>query len=410
MGTLTRALPTGASGTAPTFTSVSGQRGTNTDSTSKRPDISEDMITYRNYRTPITSNVMLSNKFGSKPSGNTYFQWMETSLLPATDTLTVTGSSSTEDNVTVGDSTLYQVGTMFVVDSTGEVYVVDSIASSEIDVTLIGGGTMTALTTATIHFLGTVFEQGSNSATAKSVNKAYRYNYMQIFKTSVHETESQQASDEYGANDWDMQKLNRWDELKEHFELAFIRGQRSAPATGLTGSFYQSYTGGCFDSSAGFIATYFKYNGTAPSEDWFFNTLLPGAFKQGSDTKTMYAGSAVVSAISAYSRNKDRMVTTVDETVFGKKITNVFSDFGNLEVRWHPMFDGDYFSKQALILDQQMGKIKYRYLSANGKSRDFQWRDYTDYYKQADSRKGEWLVEAGFQLEGNEFHSIVTPA
>jgi len=410
MGTITRTLPTGASGTAPTFTSVSGQRGTNTDSTSKRPDISEEMITYENYRTPITSDVMLSNKFGSKPSGNTYFQWMESTLLPATDTVSWTGTSTSEDNITVGDSVLYQVGTKFVVDSTGEVYVVDSIDSSEIDVTCVGGGTMTVASSETIHFLGDVFEQGSNSATAKSVSKAYKYNYMEIFKKAVHETESQQASEEYGPNDWDMQKLNRWKELKETFEMQFLHGVRVAPATGLTGSFYQSYSGGVYDTTAGYIATYFKYSGTAPDEDWFFNTYLPGAFKKGSDVKTLYAGADLVSAIDGYSRSKERMITTVNETTFGKKTLNVFSSFGTLIVKWHPMLEGTTFAKQGVCLDTKAGKIQYRYLSGNGKSRDFQWRDYTDYYKQADSRKGEWLVEAGFQIEGNEYHNLIEPA
>ncbi len=410
MGTITHKLPSGATGTDPTFTSVSGQRATNTDSTSKRPDISEEMITYENYRTPITSDVMLSNKFGSKPSGNTYFQWMESSLLPATDTVTWTGTSTTEDNITVGNSDLYQVGTKFVVDATGEVYVVDSIASSEIDVTCVGGGTMTVASGETIHFLGDVFEQGSNSATAKSVSKAYKYNYMEIFKKAVHETESQQASEEYGPNDWDMQKLNRWKELKETFEMQFLHGVRVAPTTGLTGSFYQSYSGGVYDSSAGFIATYFKYSGTTPDEDWFFDTYLPGAFKKGSDVKTLYAGADLVSAIDGYSRSKERMITTVNETTFGKKTLNVFSSFGTLIVKWHPMLEGATFAKQGVCLDTKAGKIQYRYLSANGKSRDFQWRDYTEYYKQADSRKGEWLVEAGFQIEGNEYHNCIEPA
>ncbi|MBE3116683.1 DUF5309 family protein, partial [Candidatus Bathyarchaeota archaeon] len=309
------------------------------------------------------------------------------------------------------DYTLYQLGTKFVVDSTGEVLVIDTaVSSATVCVTKVGTGTITAATTATVHFMGNVFEQGSNSAIAKSVSKAYRTNYLEIFKTAVQETESQQASDEYGPNDWDMQKLNRWKEMKEHVEFNFLRGIKVAPATGLTGSFYQSYTGGCFDSAAGFIATYFKYSGTAPDEDWFFNTYLPGVFEKGSDQKTLYAGSVIVTAISGYSKNQDRMTTTVSETTYGKKITNIFSDFGNLEVKWHPMFSGDTFSKEGLVLDKSSGKIQYRYLSANGKNRDFQFRDYTDYYKQADSRKGEWLAEIGFQIEGNEYHSILQPA
>lgn len=409
MATITRALPTGAEGTAPTFTAVTGQRATNTDSASKRPDVSEEMITYENYRTPITSDVMLSNKFGSKPTGNQTFSWMETTLLPPTDTVSYAGGSNTA-TMTPATPDLWQLGAKAVIDETGEVIVVSTHSATTPTVTRLGGGNLTTTENATVHFMGNVFEQGSNSATAKSVSKAQRTNYLEIFKHAVQETESQQASDEYGPNDWDMQKLNRWKEMKEHVELNFLRGIKVAPATGVTGSFYQSYTGGCFDSDAGFISTYFKYTGNSPDEDWFFDIYLPGVFAKGSDTKTLYAGSAVVSGISGYSRHKDRMATTVSETTYGKKITNVFSDFGNLEVKWHPMFDGAVFSKEGLVLDKNAGRIQYRYLSANGKSRDFQFRDYTEYYKQADSRKGEWLAEIGFQIEGNEYDSILQPA
>jgi hypothetical protein len=409
MGTITRTLPDGATGTAPTYTSVSGQRATNTDSTSKRPDISEEMITYENYRTPITSDVMLSNKFGSKPTGNQTFQWMESCLLPITDTVSYTGGGATA-TMTPANPSIWQLGTKAVVDAFGEVIVVSTASDTTPTVTKVGSGTLTTAASHTVHFMGNVFEQGSNSAVAKSTSKAFRSNYTEIYKTAVQETESQQASDEYGPNDWDMQKLNRWKEMKEHVEFNFLRGVKVAPTTGLTGSFYQAYSGGCFDSAAGFIATYFKYSGTTVDEDWFFQTYLPGVFDEGSDMKTLYAGSAIISAISGFSRNKDRLVTTVDETRYGKKITNIFSDFGNLEVVWHPMFSGAVFSKEGLVLDKSAGKIQYRYLSANGKNRDFHFRDYTDYYKQADSRKGEWLAEIGFQIEGNEYHSILQPA
>jgi len=54
---------------------------------------------------------------------------------------------------------------MFVVDATGEVLVVDSIASSQIDVTKVGSGNITAQASAsTVHFLAPSFEEGSVSA------------------------------------------------------------------------------------------------------------------------------------------------------------------------------------------------------------------------------------------------------
>src|SRR5574343_1356970 len=245
MGSFNPSTPAGASGTMPTFTSVSGSRATSNVGSSARPDVSEEMITYKNYRTPIVSRL-LTSKFGSKPTGNQEFKWIESSLLPNTDTVTLSGGAASEDNITVGDSTLYQVGTKFVVDATGEVLVVDSIAGAQIDVTKIGSGNITAGTNVGIHFLGTVFEQGSNSATAISVNKSFPYNYAEIHKKAVQVTGSQKATVEYGPDDWNEQKLNRFDELKDELEQSFIHGIRDTDTTGLNGSFAQYYSGGVF--------------------------------------------------------------------------------------------------------------------------------------------------------------------
>lgn len=410
MATLTRTLPTGATGTAPTFTEVEGSRVTSgsTGLTEARPDINEDMIVYENFRTPISSYI-LADKFGSKPTGNQYFQWMETALLPATDTISFTGGSTTA-TATPGDATLYQLGTRFVVDRTGDVCVVSTDAATP-TITKVGSGNLTTAAGDTIHFMGTVFEQGSNSSTAVSVDKAFRYNYTEIHKKAVQETGSRKATVEYSTNDWDLQKLNRWAEFKESdMEYSLIFGVRDADATGLTGSYYQYYSGGLFDSTAGFISTYWGYDGTAPSEGWFFNTLMPGIFLLGSDRKTLLVGSAFMSALTGFSKDKLTLNTEISQDGYGKRTATIFSDFGTLDVKWHPMLSGSTFSQYGIVLDLIKGKLSYRHLSGNGENRDIQFRDYREYYKQADSEKGEWFGEFGWQIEGNEYHHIIKPA
>jgi len=407
MGTFTNAKPDGASGTGTSFTSVSGARSTsNVSSSAAVRDVDEALVTFEPYQTPILTHL-LTSKFGKKPTGNQKFEWMTSSLLPRVDTVTLSGGAANEDNITVGDSTLYQVGTKFVVDSTGEVCIVDSIASSQIDVTKVGSGNITAAASKTVHFMGDAFEQGSSSATAVSANRDFPYNYVEIIKRAVHETESQQATQEYGPEDWNRNKLAGMSTFKMDVEMSFLKGIRST-GTGLqNGSHTQFYAGGVFDSSANFISTSYAYIGNEPGEDWFFDTFLKGLFSRGSSRKRLYAGANLVIAINDFSKVKQQ--TKVEESVYGVDIQRIKCPFGVLELAWHPMLDGDVFSKQGVALDLGMDYVKYRYLAANGKNRDLKFRSYP-HFEEQDSRKGEWICETGIQLSGDEYHAIIQPS
>lgn len=409
MGTFNPVLPSGATagGTTPSYTSVSGVRATDSVGASAAiREVQKAMIIQEPFQTPMLT-WMLSNKLGKKGTGNPKFEWIYSSLLPRNDTVTLAGGAASEDNITVGDSTLYQVGTKFVVDATGEVLVVDSIASSQIDVTRIGTGNITAGTSTTVTFMGDVFEQGSASATAKSVNKNFEYNYVEIFKKAVHANESQKSNVEYGDTDWDMQKLMRMKEFKLDLEENLLHGVRDTDTTGLQNATnIQYYSGGIFDTAAAFIYTYYNHAGDTPSEAFFFNTFLKGLFSRGSNRKRLYAGANLVQAINDYSKVKQQ--TKVSEKEYGVDIQRILCPFGMLELVWHPMLRGSVFGSYGIALDMGISNLKYRFKSGNGINRDVQYRDYVQFEEQ-DSQKGEWIGEIGWQIEGNEEHGIIKP-
>ena len=409
MATFTNSKPTGATGTGQTFTSVSGSRATsNVGSSAAIREVQQAMIEYEPYQKPLLTKL-LSSKLGKAPTGNQKFEWIESSLLPMTDTVTLTGGAANEDNITVGNTDLYQVGTKFVVDATGEVVIVDSIASSQIDVTRVGTGNITAAAAGSgIHFLGESFEQGSASATAKSVNKNFPYNYVEIFKASVQETESQQATAEYGPNDWNRNKAARMREFLLKIEANLIHGQRSSATGYQNAAFTQFFTGGIYDTEGDFITTQYAYTGSAPDEDWFFGTFLKGLFAKGTNKKRLYAGSDLVQAINNYSKVKQQ--TAVSDKEYGVNIRKIECPFGQLELTWHPMLDGTTFANQGFALDFGMGDaVRYRYLSGNGKNRDLKWREYVE-FQEDDSRKGEWIGEIGLQISGDEYNATIKPA
>lgn len=389
------------------YTDVSGARGTsNVGPVAAIRDVQESMITFKPYQTPILTKLM-SEKARKKSTFNQTFEWMFSALLPRTDTVTLAGGASSEDNITVGDSTLYQAGTKFVVDATGEVLIVDSIASSQIDVTKIGSGNITAGTVATVHFLGDSFEQGSSSATAKSVNKERAYNYTEIQKRAVHLTRSQKATAEYGGQDWDRNKLDRMEEFKFNLEMSLLKGIRGSGTGVQNGSFTQYQSGGMFDTTAAFIYNNYQYSGSAPSESWFFNTFLKGVFAKGTSRKRLYAGSNLIQAINDYSKVKTQ--TKVEATEYGVDIQKIKCPFGMLDLVWHPLMDGDVFANQGVALDMGIDTVKYRYLAGNGENRDLNFEEF-DYVKESDARKGQWIGEIGWEIQGNEYHGLITQA
>ena len=408
MGTFSNPQQSGETGTKPSYTDVSGARSTsNVGSSAAIREVQEAMITYEPFQTPML-NKLMSSKFGKKPTGNQKFEWMESSLLPRIDTITLTGGAASEDTVTPGTIDLYQVGTKFIVDSTGDVCIADTKASTTINVTKVGSGNITAVTGATIHFLGDSFEQGTSSATAKSVNKNFVYNYCEIFKKSVNVTESQAATVEYGPQDYLRNKTDRMAEFKLDIEANLLWGVRSSATGYQSGANTQFFTGGFYDSTAAFVGSQYVYPVGAVSEDYFFKTFLRGAFAKGKNVKTMYAGSSLVNTISNFSAVKQK--TQVQDDTYGYKITKITHDFGLLNVVWHPMLTGTY-AGDAILLDDAPGRVMYRYLAGNGKNRDLNFFDYTNpLYQETDQEKGEWKGEIGWQIEGNEYHALLKQA
>lgn len=388
-----------------TYTSVSGMRATDSvGSSAAIRDVQKAMVTFQPYQTPILTRL-LSTKTGKSPTGNVKFEWAYSTLLPRTDTITLAGGSTSEDTCAVGDSTLWYVGAVFVVDSTGEVLVCDT-ASTTVNVTKVSSGNITAAVSATVHFLGGSYEQGVASATAKSVNKNFEFNYAQIFKKSVHLSRSQAAMVEYGENDKMRNKRDRMQEWKLDMEAsALFAATKTVPAGYQVGSHIQYFTGGIFNGSGtnAYINTSDSTAIGSVTEDYFFNTILKNAFAKGTAKKRLYAGAGVINKIDGFARANLRTAPIVKE--YGVSIRSITCNYGELEVAWHPMLDGTVFANWGVVLDLGGDYIKYRYLAGNGENRDMQFEEF-GYLQEADQYKGQFIAECGWQIEGDEYHSL----
>lgn len=391
------------------YTGIAGTRATsNVGASAAIRDVQKAMVTFQPFQTPILTKLM-SEKTGRKPTGNYKFEYAYSTLVPRTATVTLAGGAANEDNITVNDATLFAVGTMFVVDSTGEVCVVDSIASSQVDVTKVGAGNITAVSGATVRFLAPSFEEGSVSATSISVNKNFEYNYTQEIKKSVTMTGRQTAMVEYGDEDWMRNKRDRMQEWKMEIEYTLLFGRTYLMATGIAGSLQQTFTGGLFFGSGN--NSYINGSDSTAlgsiDETYFFGTLAKNIFAKGSNKKRLYCGSAIKNKISSFSRAN--LLTKVGDSEYGVDIRKVETDFGILEVAWHPMLTGDKFSSWGAVLDLEGDFIKYRFLNGNGVNRDFRFVDYPQ-YEENELKKGEWKADIGWQIEGDDYHYLVKAA
>ena len=254
------------------------------------------------------------------------------------------------------------------------------------------------------------FAEGSAAATANSTQGTFPYNYCQIIKEAVDMSGTQMATDNYGGSDWVNQRLKATKQWKLDMERAWIFGDRGINTTA---GGYIRYTGGLLDDTSGSmgIADWSQFSGAAdgdsvPDEAWFFKTFLKTLFAKGSNEKIMLCGASLLQGIADYSKVKQQ--TAISEKEYGVDVRVIFCNFGRLKLIWHPMLEANY-ANWGIAIDRN-DYMKYRFLSANGVSRDMQYQTnlQTAGY---DERKEQYLAEVGFHLAGGSqgVHRVLYP-
>lgn len=201
--------------------------------------------------------------------------------------------------------------------------------------------------------------------------------------------------------------MDRMAEFKLNVERNLLHGIRSSGTGMQNGSFTQFYAGGIFDSTANYIPAHYAYSGAVPTETYFFETFCKGFFSKGTARKRLYVGANVKIGITNYSKVKQQ--TRQEEKEYGIVVRKIDSDFGVMEIVWHPMLDGTVFTKRAIGIDMGRDFLKYRYLAGNGKNHDVNFYDYP-HFEESDQRKGEWKCEIGFEFQNGENNAILEPA
>ncbi len=366
----------------------------------RRIDLTGKILRLEPDASPLTciTRLMKNNKMATN---NVQFQWVEQERLTRFDSIPL-ATTNVQTSIAVTTGALFGVGTLIKVPRTGEVMEVTAVTGNNLTV-VRGIGTSAAATNAAepLYILGRAAEEGGISLQPIANDPTSLTNNTQIFKRSVEISGS--AGSEANItqpHDWAFQHETEAMEHLLDMETSFMFG-KPGTATSVNGKPVR-YTGGVLH-----FASQNGVNAGGVLTEAGFETFLRGAFRYGSDKKTLFASPLLVSVLNSFSQTK--LNTRVGEDTYGVAITQWVSPHGTINIVKHNLLEGATWGGYGVLLDMGRNNVSYRYLDGGGPlgSRDTKLLR----NRQANDRDGqldEWITEAGLQFGQSKTHAVLT--
>lgn len=375
------------------MTIVNGMRTTKNINQDRRVvDMSKSIALLQPSKAPL---ITLTKRLATETTYNPIFHWLEDDLVARWDAVNQVDETAVSTSVVVDNGDLFNVGDIIKVPRTGEVMRVTAISTNTLTVVRGYGTTAAALLVDNdpLVIIGNAFKEGSLAATPKTGLTSTVFNYTQIFKTSVQVSKTQEASKLYGGSDRTYQRKKKGIEHATDLERAAWFGEKSET---VNGEEIIRTTGGVLSFIESTSTVYDASN--ALTEDNFEKEFLENLFRYGSDKKTMFCSSRVISVINSWGRNK--LETVVGEDTYGLSIMKYISAHGELLLVKHHLFEGAVYGKMGVALDLE--NVKYRPLEGRDTKlqTNIQPND-ADYYLD------QYLTEAGFMVKLPKTHGII---
>lgn len=304
-------------------------------------------------------------------------------------TITVTGAGSSS-------ATIFTVGDVIRNARTKENMLVTTVGTTTIAVSR-SVGTVAATAGVTgdgLFIVGNASEQGSGIRNVNSTLSTPATNYCQIFKTAMAVTNTEKSAKLYGGPDLPYQRAKKGTEHMLDIERAFWFGQKDS-TTGATLGMPLYYTGGVLEfleNGNGYIQ---NQGGPLSAPD--MEVFLREGFTYGSNTKVLFAGGQVISAINEIARGQ--IQTRPMETSYGMKISQWVSTFGTINLIHNPLFVEDYAGYGFLI---DLECFKYRYMEG----RDTKL--HTNIQNPGhDGQVDQYLTECGLERNQSARHALI---
>lgn len=379
---------------------IAGPRGTgNITQVTRKPDWGDKIVLLDPDSAPLT---VISKRASKKPTANPQYQWAEDDLdVRFAATSGAITNVATTVTVAAGQGVYFAQHDLVKVPRTGEVFRVTAVTVDALTVVRgVGtGGTGTAMNAAEeLLVLGSAQPEGDTSKPAKSNTVTTASNYTQIFRRPIELTETWRHSDTFfSQTDWDYQRgKSGIDHLKD-IEEAFLFGNASEDTSG---SQPRRTTGGAISA----VTSNVTAAGGVLSETSFW-AALRGAFRYGGTRrKTAFGSILALEVLNQYARSKV-VVNDNGSGTFGVNMKQFQSTQGTLDLVTHYLLEGATYGGYLLVLD--MDNVKYRYLANSAGSRDSHIRENIQ-APDSDTRKDEWLCEAGIQIMQKQSHALIT--
>ena len=384
---------------------VAGLRGTGDWGTDERPKNFREMILWRspNGTAPLTA---LLGKMKSEKTDDPEFNWWEEELNNFRFQINfTTGFSTTDTSITVfasGDAQNLVPGDLLLVESAitsayaNEIVMVSSVTSTSVfDIKRAQAGTAAApLANATyLTRVGNVYEEGSSSPNASTRNPVKLYNYCQIFKTSYRITETAKNTKTRTGDALKNDKKRKMFDHSTAMEMAFIFGKRFEVA-GPNGKPLRT-TGGILQMLSIYAPSRIIAFTTTPTESTFLDATYPmfDYDTEAGNERIAFCGNGFLNSLNKLAKNSTSTRINFNGyiEVYGMKLSRWILPQGEIFLRTHPLFNTHgRFTNDAFIFDPSV--LRFRYMRDTKMQDNIQAND-------ADEQKGQWLTEAGLELE-----------
>lgn len=369
-------------------------------STNQMPDNDAVLYLLKPEQSQFYQKLYFSNRPAKEVTDATgAFSYFEDELFPSISLLSgagIAGGATSENAVGITNVTYFQADDILLVEDTEELVYVDSVASSELDITSMDGGNITACTTGYLRKIGTRVAEYNTPRGAVATQEVKLTNYLNIFSESVEMTSREQAAKHFtNGRSMAEQVTKRVEEMKRMFEDWFLLATESGRNTSGTSpvTWGKGFLGIVTTNKISYITV------TEDSLDGFLQEVFDTG---GSNKRDFYLGSNLTTAVNKILKDKYQ-ITGIPATEYGVALTRYLTPFGQANIYWNPRLTGK-FTNYGFAVDWD--NITMRYM-ANDKKGSQKFRIEEDVQATgASSSKVKLYADCGIQVPNESKHGI----
>lgn len=373
---------------------VLGLRGTGSWSADERPKNYRELILLLFPNSPLSLTALMS-KLNTRATNDPEFK-IFTKSLPVQRVIVSGSQTSTDTAIETqgsGASVVLKKGHSLINERTLEVIWVTADPTTPFNsftAARAKGSTAAAMNDGDgLLIVGSHHMEGSAVPTAITYEPTVINNYTQIFRTSLHLTNTAKATNLRTGSDLEERQRETLEIHAIEREMAYIFGTGVEDTTGAQPE----------RTTKGFISlvsTNVKdFTGAVDIDTW--EQFMEDVFEDGSSEKLLLAGNTAITVINKVARIHGEIQMTPQSETYGMYLDRYRTPYGFLQIRQHPLFSKNAtFRTWGIIVDPDF--LADRILSGNGVNRD---TNYLENRQNAgdDATKDEWLTESGLELD-----------